>query len=105
MMRIETLGFEWDTGNQDKCRKHGLSPSEIENFFRQKGLYIAPDILHSKQEQRFLAIGRNSIGKPLFVVFTLRQKDEGLFIRPISARYMHAKEVRKYEEAFAGNTK
>jgi uncharacterized protein len=104
MMSIETLGFEWDTGNQDKCRKHGVSPSEIEAFFRQDTLYIAPDIFHSEQEQRFLAIGRDSTGKPLFVVFTLRENNEGLLIRPISARYMHAKEVRKYEEAFAGNT-
>jgi uncharacterized DUF497 family protein len=104
MMRIETIGFEWDAGNQDKCRNHGVTSSEIEAFFRQETLYITPDILHSEQEQRFLAIGRDSTGKPLFVVFTLREKNGGLFIRPISARYMHAKEVKKYEEAFAGNT-
>jgi uncharacterized protein len=76
MMRIETLGCEWDAGNQDKCQKHGVSSSEIEAFFRQETLYIAPDILHSGQEQRFLALGRNSARKPLFVVFTLRENNE-----------------------------
>jgi uncharacterized DUF497 family protein len=31
----------------------------------------------------------------MFAVFTLR----GELIRPLSARYMHAKEARKYEES------
>ncbi len=27
-------GFDWDAGNRDKCRKHGLALAEIEAFFR-----------------------------------------------------------------------
>jgi uncharacterized DUF497 family protein len=34
-------------------------------------------------------MGRNTLGRPLFVVFTLRRIGEGLIIRPISARYAH----------------
>ena len=37
-------GFNWDTGNTDKCQKHGLTKEEIEQFFQQKKIYVAPDI-------------------------------------------------------------
>jgi uncharacterized protein len=42
-------------------------------------------------------VGVNASGRHLFVVYTLRENDEGLFIRPLSARYMHSKEVKAYE--------
>jgi uncharacterized DUF497 family protein len=35
----------------------------------------------------------------VFLVFTLRKRDEKTFIRPIGARYMHAKEVNRYEQS------
>ena len=98
MINIQVLDFDWDAGNKDKCEKHGISSKEIETFFKQDSIYIAPDIKHSEEEQRFLAIGRLSQEKPMFVVFTLRTKENLLLIRPISARYMHDKEARKYEE-------
>lgn len=41
--------------------------------------------------------------RPIFVVFTFREIQEERLIRPISARYMHEKEVQKYEENFAKN--
>lgn len=41
----------------------------------------------------------------MFVAFTLRVKAGLRLIRPISARYMHAKEAKRYEEAFAKNEK
>ncbi|SDJ50191.1 hypothetical protein SAMN04487993_103728, partial [Salipiger marinus] len=42
--------------------------------------------------------GRNAVGRYLFIVFTFRTKDEDTLIRPISARYMHQKEVDHYEQ-------
>jgi uncharacterized DUF497 family protein len=92
---LQVKGFDWDEGNRVKCQKHGLLIKEIEDFFRQK-LYIAPDIKHSQSEQRFLAVGYSSSGKPMFVAFTLRNN----LIRPISARYMHEKEAKQYEQTF-----
>ena len=86
-------GFEWDRGNRHKCQKHGVSIREIEYLFSNTPC-VAPDIAHSQAEERFLAIGRTEEGRALFVVFTLR----GPLIRPLSARYMHAAEVRRYEE-------
>jgi len=34
----------------------------------------------------------------VLIVFTLREKADDTFIRPISARYMHRKEIEYYEE-------
>jgi len=51
---------------------------------------------HSIAEQRFIAVGRTPEGRPAFVAFCWR----GSRIRPISARSMHAREVRRYEQAF-----
>jgi len=92
--------FDWDDGNRRKCEKHGVSIGEIETFLRGTP-YVAPDHEHSLGEQRFLAVGRTAAGRPLFVVFVLRARDERFYIRPISARYMHRKEIQNYEKKSA----
>jgi uncharacterized DUF497 family protein len=89
--------FDWDTGNRDKCQKHGVTIAEIEallsgTFARRVDPYPA------QVEQRYQALGRTKDGRALFVVFTLRTTEEEIAVRPISARYMHAKEVQKYEQ-------
>lgn len=90
-------GFDWDIGNRDKCAKHGVSIGEIEKVF-EGPVYVAPDLRHSVAEERLIAIGRTAKGKLVFVAFTLREKIGGTFIRPISARYMHKKEIAAYEK-------
>ncbi len=101
MESVKVGGFDWDSGNLLKNEsKHGLSREVIETFFQGK-VFVAPDPAHSSKEERFLAIGRDEAGRPMIVAFTLREKSESKLIRPISARYMHAKEVKKYEQAFA----
>jgi uncharacterized DUF497 family protein len=89
--------FDWDDGNREKCEKHGVSVAEIEAFLSGTPR-LAPDRKHSRAEERFLAVGRNSRGRAMFVVFTLREKDGDLLVRPISARYMHRKETEGYEK-------
>ncbi|GBF82587.1 BrnT family toxin [Aphanothece sacrum] len=101
-MGIKFNGFDWNQGNEQKCQKHGLIKSEIEAFFLGK-LWVAPDVKHSDLEDRYLAVGRSSNGRPMFVAFTLRNYQGEILIRPISARYMHEREVTKYEEAFTKN--
>jgi uncharacterized DUF497 family protein len=96
----KVAGFDWDTGNRGKCEQHGVSVATIEELFRGV-LAVQPDPAHSVAEERFKAIGRLSEGRYVFVVFTLRQRGGEQLIRPISARYMHAKEVRHYEEEAA----
>jgi hypothetical protein len=94
---MEFSGFDWDDSNEAKCRKHGVSIETIERLFQQ-GLTILPDAAHSRDERRFKAIGRTEQGRAVFVVFTLRRRGGIVLIRPISALYMHRKEVEHYEE-------
>lgn len=86
------IQFDWNDGNRTKCQKHGLTIEDIEALLRSDPL-VAPDGKHSATERRFLAVGRTQSGRAAFVVFCWR---EGR-IRPISARYMHDREARKYE--------
>lgn len=89
-------GFDWDEGNRDKCQKHGVTIKEIESVFMGTPA-IGPDGAHSTAETRFLAIGRATSGRHVFLAFAWREREGGWFVRPISARYMHAKEVQHYE--------
>jgi hypothetical protein len=95
-MTFSAEGFEWDRGNWPKCGKHGVSRDEIEALFERTPA-VYPDIKHSRLEQRFLAIGPTIMGRWLLVAFTLRRRRTGMLIRPISARYMHQREVDHYE--------
>ena len=97
-MKIQTLGFDWDSGNKRNCRKHGLRLGDIEEFFRQPKLLIMSDMHHSRLEERYIAYGQTRKGRPMFVAFTFRIHNGEQLIRPISARYMHEKEAREYEE-------
>jgi|SRR6516225_9180939 uncharacterized DUF497 family protein len=96
MINLRVRGFDWDGCNRVKCQEHGVSIAEIETLFKGAPL-IAPDPKHSQDEDRMIAIGRTSAGRPLFVAFTLRTKNRRRFIHPVTARYMHAKEIAAYE--------
>ena len=96
---METFaGLDWDDANLSKCQKHGVPVEEIEAMFAGEPKY-SPDVAHSIDEQRYLATGRTLEGRPLYVVFTIRDRDGGRYVRPISARYMHAKEAARYGHA------
>jgi uncharacterized protein len=97
MMDLRVSGFDWDKGNRTKCEKHGVSIVEIENLFAH-GPRVAPDPKHSADEDRLIAVGRTSAGRPIFVAFTIRTKNKLRLIRPVTARFMHVKEIAAYEE-------
>lgn len=90
-------GFDWDAGNRAKCLEHGVSTAEVEAMF-QRPIMVLPDAAHSGSERRFKAVGTTAAGRHVFLVFTTRIRQRRQYIRPISARYMHAKEVQHYEE-------
>ncbi len=94
---MKIAGIEWDQGNIDKCQKHGVSMAEIDEVLLSPSVCIEPDIFHSDLEERLWAIGKNMKGRSVFIVFTRRMRMEGCWLRPISARYMHQKEVLYYE--------
>jgi uncharacterized DUF497 family protein len=96
MMDIGISGFDWDEGNRAKCQKHGLSIAQVEALFAHNPR-IAPDPKHSADEDRLIAVGRTT-GRHVFVAFTIRVKNNRRFIRPVTARFMHAKEIAAYEK-------
>jgi uncharacterized DUF497 family protein len=94
---MEFSGFDWDPANRDKCQKHGVSIAEIESLF-SRNVSIAPDLQHSVHEERFKAVGATERGRKIFVAFTMRRRGDEVLIRPVSARYMHQKEVKHHEK-------
>ena len=96
-MDVDVVGFDWDAGNRAKCQKHGVSVAEVEGLF-SRPLLILPDASHSQREERLWAIGKTASGRSVFLVFAIRVRAGKRVIRPISARYMHRKEVRHYEK-------
>ena len=88
--------FDWDRGNWPKCGKHGLSQDEIEQVFEGQ-ISVYPDKAPGPAEQRFNAVGKTYEGRHVFVVFTFRNRQGERLIRPISARFMHLKEIQQYE--------
>jgi uncharacterized DUF497 family protein len=94
---MKVAGFEWDAGYREKCQTHGVSLGEIEALFTRPVMML-PDQAHSMTEARLKAIGRTETGRNIFVVFTLREHNGQKYIRPISARYMHQKEIDSYEK-------
>jgi uncharacterized DUF497 family protein len=91
-------GFQWDAGNATKSwAKHAVTEAECEQVFFGHPLLVLADVAHSQDEPRFLALGRTSLGRLLFVVFTLRES----LIRVISARPMSRREREVYQHAEA----
>ena len=91
---MKVAGFDWDDGNWPKCGKHGVSPEEIEHVLLGNPAVMSdphPD------EPRMRAIGRTKAGRFVFLVFMLRQDDVKTLLSPISARFMHQKEIDHYE--------
>ena len=99
-MDPKVAGFDWDEANRGKCQKHGVSVDEIEAAF-QKPIAVVPNPRYSQREERFKAIGITNENRHVLIVFTLRVRNGERLIRPISARYMHRKEIDSYEEEVA----
>jgi len=88
-------GFDWDTGNWPKCGKHGVSRTEIEQVLLNEPAVMSDPF---PEESRMRAIGRTPLGRYIFLVFHLREVGGATKLRPISARYMHQKEINYYEQ-------
>lgn len=85
-------GFEWDEGNAHKnWGRHRVTPEEAEDVFFHEPLAVRSDV-HSKREKRYYAIGQTSVGRYLFVAFTIRSS----LLRIISVRDMNRKERNAY---------
>ena len=99
MIDLEQItGFDWDDGNSRKSSdQHAVSQAEAESVFFNDPLIVVEDARHSETERRFNALGRTAQNRLLHITFTLRQN--GTMVRVISARDMHRKERKAYEQA------
>jgi hypothetical protein len=94
----QITGFDWDDGNSRKSAdKHDVGRAEAESVFFNDPLIVLEDARHSETERRFNALGRTAQERLLHIAFTLRQN--GTKVRVISARDMHRKERKAYEQA------
>ena len=76
------LKFEWDDKkNKINKKLHGITFEDAIFVFNDPQRIILPDLYHSENEERWLAIGL--VNRVLFVVFT--EKNDAT-IRIISAR-------------------
>lgn len=89
-------GFDWDDGNARKNEKHDVSMAEAEQVFFNDPLLLLEDTKHSQRESRIHALGKTDEERLLHITFTLRHSGEK--IRVISARDMHKKERKIYEQ-------
>lgn len=94
----QITGFDWDAGNSRKSAdKHDVSQAEAESVFFNDPLIVVEDARHSETKWRFNALGKTAQNRLLHITFTLRQN--GTKVRVISARDMHRKERKAYEQA------
>jgi hypothetical protein len=91
---MKIVGFDWDDGNWPKCGKHGVTKAEIEQV-----LLSTPALMPDPKpaEPRMRAIGKTEMGRYVFLIFTIRKINRQAMLRPISARFMHQKEIDYYE--------
>lgn len=95
------IDFEWDQGNSMKNEKHAVSDAEAEQVFFNEPLLVLDDSGHGASESRWHALGRTNEHRLLQVTFTVRAS--GSRVRVISARPMHRKERKVYEQAAQAN--
>ena len=97
-MGVVADGFDWDASNLAKSQKHDLTVAEIEYVVGHAETLIVRDVKSSDVETRYIAVGRTLSGRFAYVAFTPRFRDQRQLLRPISARYMHKKEIARYEK-------
>lgn len=93
----QVTGFDRDDGNARKSEeKHGISQAMAEQVFFNEPLLVLPDPRHSQLEPHYHALHKTDGDLLLHITFTLRAA--GTLIRVISARDMHQKEKKVYEQ-------
>ena len=69
-IRRDDLSFDWDDHNIRHLARHGISPTEVEQVFRNDPMIEHYDVVDG--EDRWTAIGAPLSLKILVLVFTVR---------------------------------
>lgn len=93
------MKFEWDENkNKENIKKHGVPFEEAKTIFFNDFIE-KPDIDHSEDEDRFIAIGISYYSRELMVSYCYRTKiNSEEVIRIISSRKATENERRDYYE-------
>ncbi len=87
------MAYQWDKDKAAKnLRKQGIDFADAVSVFSDDLAFTVPD--ERFNEERFITIGLDSLGRVLVVVYTWR----GQKIRLISARPATRQELKHYEE-------
>jgi len=88
------MNYQWDPAKATaNVKKHGVEFADAVGVFDDPGALTIEDP-DSEEEQRFLAIGLDVLGRLIVVAFTYRGDD----LRLISARKATRKEMSIYEK-------
>jgi len=91
------LRFEWDENkNKLNFHKHGLWFEEVTSAFNDPLSRLFFDKDHSENEDRFVLLGSDALGRVLVVVHIHRESES--LVRIISARKATKKEAKTYEK-------
>lgn len=86
------MSYEWDPRKaQTNFAKHGVDFADAATVLEDEAALTIPD--DDPDEERFITIGLDALGRLLVVVYTLRGED----IRLISARKATPRERQQYE--------
>jgi uncharacterized DUF497 family protein len=86
--------FDWDAAKAIvNLRKHGVDFADAGTVLQDERAITIPDDA-SHEEDRFITLGRDALGRILVVVYTWR----GNVARLISARRATRREQRQYED-------
>jgi uncharacterized DUF497 family protein len=83
--------FDWDDGNRDHVRRHGVEPEEAEEAVNDPLRRLAP-AYNTPTERRRAVLGSTNEGRILFVVMT----DRAGRTRVLSARDADEHEKRRF---------
>jgi uncharacterized protein len=89
--------FEWDPANLLKNEQYSVSDAEAEQVFFNEPLLLLEGAADAASGMRWQALGRTNDHRLLKIAFTLREAPRRL--RIVSARPMHRRERKAYEQA------
>jgi uncharacterized protein len=90
--------FEWDPRKADAhAAKHGVSFDDAVTVVLDGEALDGPDLQHSRDEMRFLRLGRAVDRRVLMVTYPLRRSGDAEAIRIISARRASRRERATYD--------